>query len=77
MSLDDDIRERLFRLTNDPTQTVIVRTTAFGILVRDEKRSTLKVIFQLLKEEKNYHLRTYMLSSVMNILESSDPRFRR
>ncbi|XP_034017680.1 apolipoprotein B-100-like [Thalassophryne amazonica] len=73
MSITDEVRSNLQRVSQYAKGAVQKRLAAYLILMRDPQNSDIKMVMKMLKEEQNEQVKAFVTSHIYNILSSTDP----
>ncbi|XP_077567723.1 apolipoprotein B-100-like [Stigmatopora nigra] len=73
MSLTDEVRSNLQRVSQYPKGAVQKRLAAYLILMRNPQNSELEMVKKILKLEQNEQVKSFVTSHVYNIISSTDP----
>uniref|UniRef100_A0A8C4GUU3 Vitellogenin domain-containing protein n=1 Tax=Dicentrarchus labrax TaxID=13489 RepID=A0A8C4GUU3_DICLA len=72
MSVTDEVRSNLQRVSQYPKGAVQKRLAAYLILMRDPKDSDIEIVKKLLNQEQNTQIKSFVSSHVYNIISSTD-----
>ncbi|KAM9338993.1 apolipoprotein B-100-like [Symphorus nematophorus] len=72
MSVTDEIRSNLQRVSQYPKGAVQKRLAAYLILMRNPKDSDIEMVKKLVKQEQNTQIKSFVTSHVYNIISSTD-----
>uniref|UniRef100_A0AAX7U3W8 Vitellogenin domain-containing protein n=1 Tax=Astatotilapia calliptera TaxID=8154 RepID=A0AAX7U3W8_ASTCA len=72
MSVTDEIRANLQRVSQYPKGAVQKRLAAYLILMRNPEDSDIEVVKKLLNQEQNEQIRAFVSSHIYNIISSTD-----
>ncbi|XP_077444059.1 apolipoprotein B-100-like [Stigmatopora argus] len=73
MSLTDEVRSNLQRVSQYPKGAVQKRLAAYLILMRNPQNSEIEMVKKILKQEQNEQVKSFVTSHVYNIISSTDP----
>ncbi|XP_057678413.1 apolipoprotein B-100-like [Corythoichthys intestinalis] len=73
MSLTDEVRSNLQRVSQYPKGAVQKRLAAYLILMRNPQNSDIEMVKKILKMEQNEQVKSFVTSHVYNIISSTDP----
>ncbi|XP_070781811.1 apolipoprotein B-100-like [Enoplosus armatus] len=72
MSVTDEVRSNLQRVSQYPKGAVQKRLAAYLILMRNPKDSDIEVVKKLLNQEQNMQIKAFVTSHISNIISSTD-----
>ncbi|XP_026174369.1 apolipoprotein B-100-like [Mastacembelus armatus] len=72
MSVTDEVRSNLQRVSQYPKGAVQKRLAAYLILMRNPQDSDIEMVKKLLKQEQNMQIKAFVTSHVYNIISSAD-----
>ncbi|XP_056219329.1 apolipoprotein B-100-like [Seriola aureovittata] len=72
MSVTDEVRSNLQRVSQYPKGAVQKRLAAYLILMRKPKDSDIEMVKKLLKQEQNVQIKGFVTSHIYNIISSTD-----
>jgi len=72
MSVTDEIRSNLQRVSQYPKGAVQKRLAAYLILMRNPQDSDIEQVKKLLKQEQNMQVKAFVTSHISNIISSTD-----
>ncbi|XP_061561136.1 apolipoprotein B-100-like [Phycodurus eques] len=73
MSLTDEVRSNLQRVSQYPKGAVQKRLAAYLILMRNPINTDIDMVKKILKQEQNEQVKSFVTSHVYNIISSTDP----
>ncbi|XP_019727149.1 apolipoprotein B-100-like [Hippocampus comes] len=77
MSMTDEVRSNLQRVSQYPRGAVQKRLAAYLILMRNPLNSDIEMVKKILKQEQNEQVKSFVTSHVYNIISSADPETRK
>lgn len=72
MSVTDEVRSNLQRVSQYPKGAVQKRLAAYLILMRDPQDSDIEMVKKMLKQEQNEQIKAFVTSHIYNIISSTD-----
>ncbi|XP_072772227.1 apolipoprotein B-100-like [Nerophis lumbriciformis] len=72
MSLTDEVRANLQRVSQYAKGAVQKRLAAYLILMRNPQNSDIEIVKKILKQEQNVQIKSFVTSHVYNIISSTD-----
>ncbi|KAL5017048.1 hypothetical protein ScPMuIL_006637, partial [Solemya velum] len=77
MNLTEIMKEALFKVIRDINQIMVVRTTAFSILLHDGAEDTIKQLLGIIHQPTQMNsLKSYMETLLQSVLESDQPELQ-
>ncbi|KAM9840237.1 apolipoprotein B-100-like [Aulostomus maculatus] len=76
MTVTDEVRSNLQRVSQYPKGAVQKRLAAYLILMRNPQNSDIEILKKLIKQEQNVQVKSFVTSHVYNILSSTDSETR-
>ncbi|XP_037101237.1 apolipoprotein B-100-like isoform X1 [Syngnathus acus] len=73
MSLTDEVRSNLQKVSQYPRGAVQKRLAAYLILMRNPQNSDIEMVKKILTQEENEQVKSFVSSHVYNIISSTDP----
>ncbi|TKS75533.1 Apolipoprotein B-100 [Collichthys lucidus] len=72
MTVTDEVRSNLQRVSQYPKGAVQKRLAAYLILMRNPQDSDIEMVKKLLKSEQNAQIKSFVSSHILNIISSTD-----
>ncbi|CAJ1077019.1 apolipoprotein B-100-like [Xyrichtys novacula] len=77
MSVTDEVRSNLQRVSQYPKGAVQKRLAAYLTLMRNPQDSDIEMVKKLIKQEQNMQIKSFVTSHVYNIISSTDPEIQK